>query len=126
LRFLCIVPKLKYESLLQVKIGRGATVRDRSGRPQVHDGHESTHIGLELKCAFPIHISNPRSGFCRRYEKAKKPLSAFEADIQKYKDLTDEIAGEDSSATMRFLRVECGPLKQGMTLHCEQWVARFT
>lgn len=64
--------------------------------------------------------------FRRRYEKAKKPLSAFEADIQKYRDLCDEIAGEDAAATMRFLRVECGPLKQALTQHCEQWTAKFT
>jgi dynein heavy chain len=27
---------------------------------------------------------------------------------------------------MRFLRIDCGPLKQTLVGHCEQWVARFT
>jgi hypothetical protein len=33
---------------------------------------------------------------------------------------------EDSTTNMRFLRIDCGPLKQTLVGHCEQWVARFT
>jgi len=34
--------------------------------------------------------------------------------------------GEDSNTNMRFLRIDCGPLKQTLVGHCEQWVAKFT
>lgn len=27
---------------------------------------------------------------------------------------------------MRFLRIDCGPLKQTLVGHCEQWVSKFT
>ncbi|KAG1668463.1 hypothetical protein FOA52_005236 [Chlamydomonas sp. UWO 241] len=67
-----------------------------------------------------------REGYIRRYEKAMKPLSAFEIDIQRYLQLQDEVQGEDTTTTMRFLRIDCGPLKQTLVGHCEAWVAKFT
>ena len=48
----------------------------------------------------------------RRYEKAQKPLAAFEADILRYADLMEEIAAENAGESVRFLAVDCGPLKQ--------------
>jgi dynein heavy chain len=32
-----------------------------------------------------------KEAFIRRYDKAKKPLSAFDLDITKYKELSDEV-----------------------------------
>jgi hypothetical protein len=49
---------------------------------------------------------------CRRYEKAQKPLEAFEADISKYHELVDDISAEVSSETIKYLFLDCGPLKQ--------------
>ena len=48
----------------------------------------------------------------RRYEKAQKPLGAFEADIRRYADLTDEVLAESAHEPIKFLLVDCGPLKQ--------------
>lgn len=48
----------------------------------------------------------------RRYEKAQKPLAAFEADIRRYADLTDEVLAESAHEPIKFLLVDCGPLKQ--------------
>lgn len=67
-----------------------------------------------------------RDGYIRRYEKAMKPLSSFETDIQRYLQLQDEVQGEDTTTTMRFLRIDCGPLKQTLVGHCEAWVSKFT
>ena len=53
----------------------------------------------------------------RRYEKAQKPLAAFEADIMRYADLTEEIAAENAGELVRFLAVDCGPLKQVLDVH---------
>lgn len=67
-----------------------------------------------------------KEAYIRRYEKANKPLSSFEGDIQRYLQLQEEVAGEDSITNMRFLRVDCAPLKQTLQGHCEMWVAKFT
>lgn len=48
----------------------------------------------------------------RRYEKAQKPLSAFDADITKYADLSEEVLAENAAESIKFLFVDCGPLKQ--------------
>eukprot|EP00899_Mesostigma_viride_P014884 jgi/Mesvir1/23397/Mv21091-RA.2 len=67
-----------------------------------------------------------KEAYIRRYEKAKKSLSAFNADISKYKELQDEIQAEDTITNMRFLRIDCGPLKQSLVGHCDTWVNKFT
>ncbi len=38
----------------------------------------------------------------------------------------DEVRGEDGATNMRFLRIDCGPLKQTLVGHCEAWVSKFT
>ena len=67
-----------------------------------------------------------KEAYIRRYEKAKKPLSSFESDIQKYKDLADEVNAEDQTTNMLFLRIDCGPLKESLLSHCAGWVDKFT
>ena len=67
-----------------------------------------------------------KDSYIRRYAEARKPLSSFEADIQKHKDLIDEVAGENQIVSMLFLRVDCGPLKATLATHCEGWVQKFT
>ena len=54
---------------------------------------------------------------CRRYEKAQKPLSAFDADISKYADLSEEVLAENAAESIKFLFVDCGPLKQVSSTH---------
>lgn len=41
-----------------------------------------------------------KEAYIRRYEKAKKPLSSFEADIQKYLQLQVGVGVEDSKFTV--------------------------
>ena len=53
-----------------------------------------------------------KEAYIRRYEKAQKPLSSFEADIHRYMQLQDEVQSEETITNMRFLRIDCGPLKQ--------------
>ena len=55
---------------------------------------------------------------CRRYEKAQKPLSAFDADISKYADLSEEVLAENAAESIKFLFVDCGPLKQVCHASC--------
>ena len=67
-----------------------------------------------------------KDAYIRRYEKAQKPLSSFETDIQKYLQLQEEVQSEETTSNMRFLRIDCGSLKQNLTGHCESWVHKFT
>ena len=67
-----------------------------------------------------------KEAYIRRYDKAKKPLAAFDTDISKYKELTEDVSGEAPSENMRFLRVDCAPLKQSLATHCDGWVKKFT
>ncbi|KAL0040883.1 hypothetical protein WJX79_008591 [Trebouxia sp. C0005] len=67
-----------------------------------------------------------KDAYIRRYEKAQKPLSAFDADISKYADLSEEVLAENAAESIKFLFVDCGPLKQALVGHCEAWRANFT
>lgn len=67
-----------------------------------------------------------KDAYIRRYEKANKPLSAFQTDIKKYQDLADDILAEDSSTNITFLVLDTGPLKSALLAHCEAWVTKFT
>lgn len=40
--------------------------------------------------------------------------------------LQEEVLAEDATTNMRFLRIDCGPLKQALVGHCEAWTTRFT
>eukprot|EP00210_Caulerpa_lentillifera_P007994 g7633.t1 len=64
--------------------------------------------------------------YLRRYEKAQKPLSSFIADITRHLDLQEEVMSEDALTNMKFLRIECAPLKQALISHCAGWVQQFT
>jgi hypothetical protein len=36
------------------------------------------------------------------------------------------VVGEDTTTNMRFLCIDCGPLKQALVSHSESWVQKFT
>ena len=59
------------------------------------------------------------------YAEANHPLATFEHDIQKFKDLAEEIRAETHTKHMLFLRVDCEPLVDAAARHCEQWRARY-
>ena len=39
-------------------------------------------------------------------------MAAFESDIRRYAELTDEVLAESAHEPMKFLLIDCGPLKQ--------------
>jgi dynein heavy chain len=41
-------------------------------------------------------------------------------------DLQDEIQHEETTANVKFLFIDCGPLKQTLTAHCELWKTKLT
>lgn len=40
--------------------------------------------------------------------------------------LQDEIQHEETTANVKFLFIDCGPLKQTLTAHCELWKTKLT
>lgn len=77
-----------------------------------------TRVGPELDCSASLGTLCKALGCCRRYEKAQKPLTAFDADISKYGDLSDEVLAENAAESIKFLYVDCGSLKQVGHLCC--------
>lgn len=72
------------------------------------------------------HIYEQDKDACiRRYEQAGKSAAFVEAEIQKFRDLSDEILMEENTATVCFLRLDCGSLKQHLVAHCEAWVTKL-
>ena len=69
-------------------------------------------------------INEQHCANCRRYEKAQKPLSQFLSDINRYKDLIEEVLSENSQETVKFLYVDCSPLKQVCSLSMIQCSGR--
>ena len=67
-----------------------------------------------------------KESLIKRYEKQQRPLSDFDADITRYKDLISAIIREDSSTNSLFLRIDSAPLKQTLVSHCEVWIGKFT
>lgn len=72
-------------------------------------------LSIAARQASHVHTSSPlpfHSLARRRYERANKPAAVFEADVQRFRDLSEEVLSEESLSSMRFLRLDCGPLKQ--------------
>ena len=67
-----------------------------------------------------------KDAYMRRYAKANRTLTAFEADIQRYKDLQSEIQAEETIVNMNFICIDCSPLKQSIVGHCVAWQGKFT
>eukprot|EP00163_Fabomonas_tropica_P002875 TRINITY_DN1232_c0_g1_i1.p1 TRINITY_DN1232_c0_g1~~TRINITY_DN1232_c0_g1_i1.p1 ORF type:complete len:4516 (+),score=1594.38 TRINITY_DN1232_c0_g1_i1:127-13674(+) len=67
-----------------------------------------------------------KGAFIRRYAKANKPLSTFDADVTKYRDLQNEIQNEETITNINFIRLDCAPLKSALVAHCNEWQKRFT
>lgn len=67
-----------------------------------------------------------KDAYIRRYAKANRTLAAFEADIQRYKDLQNEIQAEETIVNMNFICIDCSPLKQAIVGHCVSWQSKYT
>ena len=67
-----------------------------------------------------------KDAYIRRYAKANRTLAAFEGDIQRYKDLQNEIQAEETIVNMNFICIDCSPLKQAIVQHCVSWQGKYT
>lgn len=71
-------------------------------------------------------VWSDKDNFIRRFANLNRPLSSFENEINKYRDLKSDIENEETTTVIEFFRVESGPLKHALVTHCTQWEAKFT
>ena len=67
-----------------------------------------------------------KGAFIRRYAKTKRPLSQYEIDITRYRDLQKSVQAEDMATTINFMKVDCTQLKASLVGHCIQWQNKLT
>ncbi|CAM9228493.1 unnamed protein product, partial [Choristocarpus tenellus] len=69
---------------------------------------------------------NDKDGFIRRYGKANRGLSQFQADIDRYRELQADITQEEATHTINFIKIDCTQLKAALVGHCMQWQGKLT
>jgi len=67
-----------------------------------------------------------KDAFIRRYSKANRPLTQYDADITRYKEQQNDIQGEDITSTINFINIDCNMLKNSLVGHCMQWQNKLT
>jgi len=88
--------------------------------------HDFLGTSLPLPASNPPPPFNPHPPPPRSYEKAQKPLSSYEADVAEFLNKQDEVAHEETTANVNFLFIDCGPLKQALSAHCDLWRGKLT
>eukprot|EP00842_Homolaphlyctis_polyrhiza_P005476 jgi/Hompol1/592/HPOL_005362-RA len=67
-----------------------------------------------------------KDAFIRRYAKLKPALSTFDADINRYNEVSNNSSKEDSLTNVNFVRLDCSPLKHALVSHCSAWQNKLT
>ena len=62
-----------------------------------------------------------KENFIRKYAKQNRPLSQYDIDIQRYKDLQDEVQSEEQNSKLSFIMLDSNLLKISLVDHCLQW-----
>ncbi|KAJ9437970.1 Dynein-1-beta heavy chain [Diplonema papillatum] len=66
-----------------------------------------------------------KDAYTRRFARGKREMWSFDQEIQKYKDQISLIQNEETTTTIKFLRVECLPLKATLNAHCQEWMVKI-
>uniref|UniRef100_A0A3Q3RVK4 Dynein axonemal heavy chain 2 n=1 Tax=Mastacembelus armatus TaxID=205130 RepID=A0A3Q3RVK4_9TELE len=67
-----------------------------------------------------------KESFIQRYERLNPPVSTFDADIHRYTEKASSIQQEETVSNIRFLMLDCSPLKSSLVQHCSEWQTKFT
>nr|AML30862.1 axonemal inner arm dynein heavy chain 6 [Marsilea vestita] len=141
-----VVPRLRGSDIVQGSNGRSISVSPQGSLPSFFEViamdqeevlmmitagvlgvTEKVHLYLQYwEKKYKSVWDQDKDAYIRRYERAKKPLSAFDSDIVKYQDLQDDVQAEETITNVKFLRIDCGPLKNSIIGHCEGWANKFT
>jgi dynein heavy chain, axonemal len=71
-------------------------------------------------------VSNDKDTFIRRYARTERPLAVSGQDIQRYKEVQMDLAGEEQKATLAFIETDFSALKQALIDHCVEWQQKLT
>ncbi|CAN9505279.1 unnamed protein product [Ophioblennius macclurei] len=67
-----------------------------------------------------------KDSFIQRYRKLNLSVSSFDADIHRYTEEADSVQQEESVFVIRFIILDCSPLKSCLVQHCHEWQAKLT
>lgn len=67
-----------------------------------------------------------KDAFIRRYAKLKPPLSTFDADINRYNEVSNNTQKEETLSNINFVRLDCSSLKNSLVAHCTAWQGKLT
>ncbi|XP_035806180.2 dynein axonemal heavy chain 2 [Amphiprion ocellaris] len=67
-----------------------------------------------------------KDSFIRRYQSLNPPVSSFDADIHGYAENANSIQQEETVFNIRFVRLDCSPLKSSLVQHCNEWQTKLT
>lgn len=71
-------------------------------------------------------IVNTRIILLYRYAKLKPALSTFDADINRYSEVANNIQKEETLIPVDFIRLDCSLLKHALVGHCNVWQNKLT
>ncbi|CAF0814718.1 unnamed protein product [Didymodactylos carnosus] len=64
--------------------------------------------------------------FIARYEERYPDASFFDADINRYTEVANNVQSRDTLTTVQFVLVDCSPLKNALAIHCLEWQSKLT
>uniref|UniRef100_A0A672FP66 Dynein axonemal heavy chain 2 n=1 Tax=Salarias fasciatus TaxID=181472 RepID=A0A672FP66_SALFA len=67
-----------------------------------------------------------KDSFIQRYRRLNPSVSSFDADIHRYTEEADSVQQEESVFTVRFVVLDCSPLKSSLVQHCNEWQTKLT
>ncbi|XP_028285542.1 dynein heavy chain 2, axonemal [Parambassis ranga] len=67
-----------------------------------------------------------KDSFIQRYQRLNPPVSSFDADICRYTEKANTVQQEETVFNIRFIMLDCSPLKSPLVQHCTEWQTKFT
>ncbi|XP_062301425.1 dynein axonemal heavy chain 2 [Scomber scombrus] len=67
-----------------------------------------------------------KDSFIQRYQRLNPPVTSFDADIHRYTEKANSVQQEETVVNIRFVMLDCSPLKSSLVQHCSDWQTKFT
>ncbi|XP_070785989.1 dynein axonemal heavy chain 2 [Enoplosus armatus] len=67
-----------------------------------------------------------KDSFIQRYQRQNPPVTTFDADIHRYTEKANSVQQEETVLNIRFVMLDCSPLKSSLGQHCSEWQTKST
>uniref|UniRef100_A0A4W6ECP9 Dynein axonemal heavy chain 2 n=1 Tax=Lates calcarifer TaxID=8187 RepID=A0A4W6ECP9_LATCA len=67
-----------------------------------------------------------KDSFIQRYQRLNPPVTSFDADIHRYTEKANSVQQEETVLNIRFVMLDCSPLKSSLVQHCSEWQTKLT